>query len=86
MNADQFVAMLVHQDDIELIKSVYRNENTVTEFVTRQQETLEAYEVAISNMELYSDKIADITRMIDDEVFTAYQSDCLRTEGLKRGE
>lgn len=62
MNADQFVAMLVHQDDIELIKSVYRNENTVTEFVTRQQETLEAYEVAISNMELYSDKIADLKR------------------------
>lgn len=85
MNADHFVAILVHQDDIELIKSVYRNENTLTEFVTRQQETLEAYEVAISNMELYSDKLADITRMIDDEVFTAYQSDCLRKD-LKRGE
>ena len=82
MNANQFVAILIHREDIELIKSVYRNENTLTEFIARQQETLEAYELALSKMEFYRHQLVDITKKMDEEVYRAYQSDSLRTEDL----
>ena len=82
MNANQFVAILIHREDIELIKSVYRNENTLTEFIARQQETLEAYELALSKMEFYRHQLVDITKKMDEEVYRAYQSDSLRTDDL----
>lgn len=82
MNADQFVAILIHREDIELIKSVYRNENTLVEFITRQQETLEAYELALGQMEFYRHQLVDITKKMDKEVYRAYQSDSLRTDDL----
>lgn len=84
MNPEQFVAVLIHRDDIELIKSVYRNENTLTEFVTRQQDTLEAYELALSQMDFYRCQMIDITKKIDSEIYHAYQSDSLRTDDLTK--
>ncbi|WP_373742705.1 hypothetical protein [Jeotgalibaca porci] len=69
MMVDEMKERLVHQDDIEVLRTIYKNEMTVAEFIEAQEEyiyelsnSLENLQEAIYDLVVLSSEARRVTR------------------------
>lgn len=80
MTVDEMKELWVHQDDIEVLKTIYKNEMTVAEFIEAQEDYVYELEHQLSN-------IKDILYHLNtgaDEIFKKILDSPLRYEDIKK--
>ena len=80
MTVDEMKERLVHQDDIEILRTIYKNEMTVAEFIEAQEEYI--YELT-NNLENLQEAIYDLV-VLSSEARRATRNEPLLLSNIKK--